>query len=63
MAYEVWLFSGQPQYEPRGGVVAIEVAPREYGHGDAEQLAQKFCDAYAKEGLDVSYVVRQEASY
>lgn len=63
MAYEVWIFSNEPQFKPRGGIVAIEVAPREYGYGDAEQLANKLTDAYATDGLDVSTVVRQEASY
>lgn len=63
MAYEVWIFSPKPEYKPRGGIVAIEVAPLDYGSKDAEALARKLRAAYATEGIDVSTVVRNEASY
>ena len=61
--YEVWFFSNLPEYKPRGGIVAIEVAPPDHGAKDAEALAHKIRDAYAHEGLDVSYVVRPEGCY
>lgn len=61
MAYEVWVFSSQPEYKRTGGVVSIDTG--NYGLGDANQLARKLKDTYAAEGVDVSTVVRQEASY
>lgn len=63
MSYEVWVFSDRPEFRSRGGLVMIEVCPREYSLGDAEQYARKIEQNYAAEGRDVSALARREASY
>jgi hypothetical protein len=61
--FEVWIFSGLPEYRSSGGIVKIETCPPEYGPADAELYARKLRATYATEGLDVNTVVRREASY
>lgn len=63
MAYEVWVFSNRPEFKSRGGVVSIEVPPPDHSLADVQAVARKLQEAYATEGLEVSTVVRQEASY
>lgn len=63
MTYEVWLFSRQEEYRPRGYVVAIEVCPPGYGRKDAEAYGSQVEEDYRASIPDVSHVIREERAY
>ena len=59
-AYEVWIFDRST--EP-SQLMGITECPVSYGRRDADNVARTMEEAYAREGLAVSTMVRSERTY